>query len=124
MTVAQRAISCAFRKPPGTFASAVSVNDAGHHPQSMAYQRAAAHLALFGAADGTNAGDVGIPLGILLGDTNNSGTVSATDVSQTKSQAGQTITPSNFRTDVNANGGINATDVGLVKSQAGAQLPP
>ncbi len=62
-------------------------------------------------------------MGILLGDTNGSGTVSASDIGQTKSQSGQTVTAGNFRTDVNASGSINASDIGPVKSKSGSSLP-
>ncbi len=42
--------------------------------------------------DGVNAGDVTMPMAVLLGDTNGSGTVTASDVGQTKAQSGQTTT--------------------------------
>ena len=74
--------------------------------------------------DGTNVGDVAISMGVLAGDTNESATVSAADVSQTKAQSGQAVTGSNFREDVNFNGAINAADVALVKSVSGTGLPP
>ena len=73
--------------------------------------------------DGTRINNVVIPMSILIGDTNWNGTVNASDVSQTKSQAGQVITTSNFREDVNGNGVINASDVALVKSKTGTALP-
>ena len=74
--------------------------------------------------DGTNVGDVPVSMGVLAGDTNESATVSAADVSQTKAQSGQAVTGSNFREDVNFNGAINAADVALVKSVSGTGLPP
>jgi hypothetical protein len=81
-------------------------------------------LALFEAKSGGNTGDVGIRMGVLIGDTNNNGGVTnASDVAQTKAQSGQPVGASNFRTDVNANGAINASDVGLVKSKSGTFLP-
>jgi hypothetical protein len=73
--------------------------------------------------DGTNIGDVPISMGVLAGDTNESATVSAADVSQTKAQSGQAVTGSNFREDVNFNGAITAADVGLVKASTGTGLP-
>lgn len=75
-----------------------------------------------GANDGTNAGNVVIPMAVLLGDTTGNGTVDSSDVSQTKSQSGQTV-GSNFREDVNTNGSINSGDVSLVKSRSGTALP-
>ena len=73
--------------------------------------------------DGATTETIPIPMGILIGDTGGNGTVNATDVSQTKAQAGHAITSSNFREDVNGNGSINASDVSLVKSRAGTALP-
>ena len=73
--------------------------------------------------DGTNIGDVPVPMGVLAGDTNGNGTVNASDIGQTKAQSGQAVTGSNFRTDVNLSGSINASDIGLVKSKAGTSLP-
>ena len=79
---------------------------------------------LTGVNDGTLSGDVPVAMSVLLGDTNGNGSVSASDIGQTKGQSGQTATGSNFRTDVNASGGISAADVGLVKSKSGTSLPP
>jgi hypothetical protein len=64
-----------------------------------------------------------ISAGFLVGDTNANGVVNAADVSQTKSQLGQPVTGSNFRTDVNANGTINAADGAIVKANSGTSLP-
>ena len=50
--------------------------------------------------------------------------MNSSDVSQVKSQSGQPVTGSNFRTDIDANGAINATDIAIIKSQSGALLPP
>ena len=67
--------------------------------------------------------DTTLSVSFLLGDTNGNGVVNASDVTQTKAQAGHTITSSNFREDVNGNGVINASDVSLVKSKSGTALP-
>jgi hypothetical protein len=62
---------------------------------------------------------------VLIGDTNASRSVTATDVGEVKSRSGQAVSNTNFRTDVTASGGsINAGDIGLVKSKSGAVLPP
>jgi hypothetical protein len=74
-------------------------------------------------SDGNFSNSVSAIMGLLIGDTNGNGSVNASDVSQTKSQSGQTATSSNFRRDVNANGVINASDVSLVKSRSGNALP-
>ena len=85
-------------------------------------QRIAVTLA--GVSNGTTTTNVRIPMRVLAGDTNGSGGVSASDVSQTKAATSPgTVTASNFRNDVNTNGAINATDISIVKSQSGAGLP-
>jgi hypothetical protein len=80
-------------------------------------------IALFGANDGNNIADVGVRMGVLIGDTVQNGQVNATDVSNTKLQSGQPVGPGNFRNDVTANGTITSTDVSLVKSRSGSGLP-
>jgi dockerin type I repeat protein/parallel beta helix pectate lyase-like protein len=80
-------------------------------------------LALFGVSDGVNIADVGLRMGMLLGDTSGNGTVNSTDVSETKLRSGQVVGAANFRSDVNANGAINATDVSTVKLRSGSSLP-
>jgi hypothetical protein len=65
-----------------------------------------------------------VTIGFLVGDTTGNGSVSATDIGQTKAQSGQPVSVANFRNDVTANGGaISAADIGQVKSVAGTQLP-
>lgn len=68
---------------------------------------------------GNSSSSVPISMGVLLGDTTANDTVNASDVGQTKSNSGQAVNASNFRTDVNVSGLINASDVGLVKSKVG-----
>ncbi len=81
-------------------------------------------LTLNNVNDGTNAGNVSIPMSVLLGDTTGDGSVNSTDVGQTKSISGQSTSSTNFRNDVVANGAINSTDVGAVKARSGTMLPP
>lgn len=80
-------------------------------------------ITLMNVNDGTNVGDVFVPMGVLLGDTSGNGSVTASDISQAKASSGQPISTTNFRADINANGSINSSDIGLVKSQSGMQLP-
>ena len=80
-------------------------------------------LTLVGASDGTNSGNVVIPMSVLLGDTTANGSVNSSDISQTKSQSGQVVSSANFRTDVTVNGAINSSDISLVKSKSGTALP-
>ena len=66
--------------------------------------------------------DVTVPMGTLIGDTSGNGTVTGTDVSQTKLQSGAAVTNSNFREDVTVSGGINGTDVSIVKARSGTGI--
>ncbi len=77
---------------------------------------------LLGVSDGTNTGDVAIPMSVLLGDTNASGTVSSADIGETKANSGQITNAANFRTDVNVNGTLSSSDISLVKAQSGTGL--
>jgi hypothetical protein len=81
-------------------------------------------ITLTGVSDGTNTGNVSIPMGVLAGDTNADRFCDAVDVSQTKSQSGKTVTGSNFREDVNLDGFVDAVDTSFVKSHSGTSLPP
>ncbi len=74
-------------------------------------------VALFGTSDGTNTADIGIRMGVLVGDTTGNGSVNATDVSQ------GTVTEDSFVDDVTANGSINSSDISLTKSKSGTGLP-
>jgi hypothetical protein len=71
-----------------------------------------------------NIGDVLSPqMGVLLGDTTGDGFVNSADISQTKSQSGQSVGGSNFREDLNTDGFLNSGDISLVKSKSGTALP-
>jgi hypothetical protein len=78
---------------------------------------------LTGVNDGTNIGNVSIPMGVLLGDVTANKVVSNTDVSLIKSQVAAPVTSGNFRNDVTANGVISNTDVSTAKTQVGTTLP-
>ena len=62
-------------------------------------------------------------INVLVGDTNADRFTDAIDVSQTKSQSGNSVTSPNFREDVNEDGFIDAIDAALVKSKSGNSLP-
>ena len=72
---------------------------------------------------GGNQSTLSAPMGVLLGDTTGSGSVTATDIAQTKARSGQAVTSTNFRSDIVVNGSINATDIGQVKVKSGNVLP-
>jgi hypothetical protein len=81
------------------------------------------NITIFGVNDGTNSGDVVIPMAVLLGDVTANGSVNSTDVSATKAQSGAVTNADNFRDDVTVSGLINSSDVSFVKSKSGTALP-
>ena len=82
-----------------------------------------AMITLGNVNDGLGSGNVTIPLRVLVGDATGNSTVTTSDVGMVKSQAGQPVTASNFRTDVTANGGsVTTSDLGMVKASTGTQL--
>ncbi|HJT82155.1 MAG TPA: dockerin type I domain-containing protein, partial [Chthoniobacterales bacterium] len=80
-------------------------------------------ITLKNVTHGADVGDVGVAMGILLGDVTGNGAVSNTDIAMVKSQVSNEITASNFRADVTCNGAISNTDVSVVKAQVGTDLP-
>ena len=70
---------------------------------------------------GTN---VEASMGFLVGDVNNTRSVTASDISGVKARSGQTTSALNFKFDVNATGAINASDISAVKARSGLTLPP
>jgi hypothetical protein len=79
-------------------------------------------ITLSNVSDQTNVGNVGLPVGILAGDTNSDREVNSGDISQTKSESGHVLTGSNFREDLNVDGEVNSGDISLVKSKSGTGL--
>jgi hypothetical protein len=81
-------------------------------------------VTLSNVSDGTNLGNIVIPMGVLLGDVGGNGSVTGSDVSQTKAAAAAgTVDATSFRADININGTINATDVSIDKAASGTALP-
>ena len=78
---------------------------------------------LLGVSDGTNMGNVSIPMSVLVCDTTADRFVDSADIGQTKSQSGHAVTLSNFREDVNIDGFIDSADIAFVKSKSGTALP-
>jgi sugar lactone lactonase YvrE len=62
-------------------------------------------------------------LGFLVGDVNNSRSVTATDILQVKGRSGQATDATNFKFDLNASGSITASDILAVKGRSGLVLP-
>ena len=61
-------------------------------------------------------------IGFLVGDANNSRTVSAQDVNAIRLRSGQAATALNFNFDLNASGLISASDVSAAKARSGRTL--
>jgi hypothetical protein len=80
-------------------------------------------LTLNNVSDGTNSGNVSIPMGVLEGDTTSNRLVNSSDISQTQQQSGQPVGLSNFREDVTVNGLINSSDISDVQQHSGTGLP-
>jgi len=81
-------------------------------------------LTLFGVNDGTNANDVAIRIGVLLGDVNSTGNVDGNDVSAVQGHTRQAVNGTTFRYDVNVSGGlIDGNDVSLTQSKTRTFLP-
>src|SRR6202011_5126530 len=79
-------------------------------------------ITLFGvvnASTGASLGNVGVQMGVLLGDVNASGRVDGTDVSLVRQQNFQPLTqnPPTFREDINVSGRVDGTDVSLARQQ-------
>ena len=110
--------SCGSVASTSTSGNSVTINLTGVPNASVCT------VTLNGVTDGTTTpGDAAFPVNFLLGDTNADRFTDAIDVSQTKSQSGNTVTTSNFREDVNVDGFIDAVDASLVKSKSGTALP-
>ena len=80
-------------------------------------------ITLVGVSDGTNVGNVVIPMGVLVGDTNGDRFVNAGDALQTRTRSGQTTDGMNFRSDVNADGFVNSGDTTAVRNRSGSSIP-
>ncbi len=73
--------------------------------------------------DGSHLGDVAIPMGVLLGDTNGDRSVNVGDTLQTRNRGGQATDATNFRSDVNTDGTVNSGDTTIVRAHSGDFLP-
>ncbi len=68
-------------------------------------------------------GSVATSIGFLVGDVNNTRSVTAADISGVKARSGQTTTALNFQFDLNASGAVSASDISAVKARSGLALP-
>ena len=62
-------------------------------------------------------------IGFLIGDVNNSRTVTTIDVANIKARAGLAATALNFKFDVNLSGSVTAADISITKGRLGLSLP-
>ncbi|MEO8102496.1 MAG: DUF1800 family protein [Betaproteobacteria bacterium] len=83
-------------------------------------RRATITLAGVNAASGSLT--VSASIGFLIGDFNNSASVTAQDRSAIKAHAGQAADASTFRYDVSASGQVSAADIAAVKARVGQTL--
>jgi hypothetical protein len=128
-----------------TFASAVTVTDATVTPgqngtASLQLVPGANHaevlidlsnvsnaqtltINLLGVSDGTNSGDLHIPMAVLLGDVDASKRTDAGDVTQVRNRTVSLPDQQTFRFDVNASGRIDAGDVTVTRNASVTVLP-
>lgn len=67
--------------------------------------------------------NVTIPMSILVGDANADAVVNSGDTTVTRARSGQSVDPTNFRTDYNQDGAINAGDTTIVRARSGQFVP-
>lgn len=112
---------------PGPSSGSIDPNDSHNYIANLTSLPNAQYITVtlsnVSDSDGNFSNSVPAIMGLLIGDTNGNGSVSASDISQTKAQSGQGATASNFRTDLNASGSVSASDIALVKSKSGTSLP-
>jgi hypothetical protein len=69
-------------------------------------------------------GTATVNVGFLMGDMDNTRTVSGIDILLVKGKSGQTTNVSNFIYDIDATGSISGIDILLVKGRSGTSLAP
>ena len=82
-------------------------------------------VTLTGVIDNVNNSSASVSgtLPVLVADVNGDGFVDSADISQTKSQSGNTLMQSNFKADSNVDGSINSADISQAKARSGTGLP-
>jgi hypothetical protein len=80
-------------------------------------------LTVSGVNDGTISGDVGIRMGVLLGDVNSTGRTDSGDVTQVRNHTVSIPDQQTFRFDVNTSGRIDAGDVTVTRNASVTVLP-
>jgi hypothetical protein len=80
-------------------------------------------LTLYGLTDGTNTGDIGVRMGVLIGDVDASGRTDSGDVTQVRNKTVSIPDQQTFRFDVNTTGRIDAGDVTVTRNASVTVLP-
>ncbi|MDQ6859858.1 MAG: dockerin type I domain-containing protein [Verrucomicrobiota bacterium] len=80
-------------------------------------------VTLLGVSNGTTMGDVGVQIGMLVGDANGDGVINSADATITRNTSGQATDATNFRADYNTDGFINSADATIVRNRSGSGLP-
>jgi Cadherin-like beta sandwich domain len=76
--------------------------------------------------NGVGDNDIGVRMGMLIGDVDGNRLTNSTDVSSVQFQSGQPLTgplTGNYKNDINANGLINSSDVSEAEFRSGTGLP-
>jgi hypothetical protein len=80
-------------------------------------------LSVTNVSDGTNPPiSFDVNIGFLIGDTTDTRTVNASDISQTKA-SGAAVDSTNFRNDITHNDAINSSDISAAKAASGTAAP-
>lgn len=79
-------------------------------------------ITLLQVNDGTSTANIFIPMGVLLGDSNNDGVVNAGDAIRGRNRSGQATDVENFRSDFNTDGSVNSGDAIIVRARSGTSL--
>jgi hypothetical protein len=80
-------------------------------------------ITLTNVVDANGAGNVTVPMGVLLGDVNASARVDSGDVFLVRQQTLQDANGDNFRDDINCSGRIDSGDVFIARQQTLTALP-
>jgi hypothetical protein len=73
---------------------------------------------------GNHVNQLGLSIGVLLGDANGDSVVNSADATVVRNRSGQTADGSDFRADCNADGVINSADATVVRAHSGSSIPP
>ncbi|MDQ6623917.1 MAG: TIGR02597 family protein [Verrucomicrobiota bacterium] len=79
-------------------------------------------VSLLSVNDGTNVNDVPVTIGLLIGDTNQDGTVNSGDSQVTRSRSGQVTQGANFKSDLNSDGFVDSGDAFIARRYSGKTL--